>query len=40
MSLPPATKNIASDPGKNAVTDPTNKAILEKDVDRKARIHT
>jgi hypothetical protein len=35
MSLPPATKSIVSSPGKNAVTDPTDKVALEKDIDRK-----
>ncbi|KAG8824097.1 hypothetical protein FRC19_002552 [Serendipita sp. 401] len=39
MSLPPATKTISSSPGKNAVTDPTDKAALEKDIDRKMRLY-
>jgi hypothetical protein len=39
MSLPPATKSIDAKPAKNAVTDPTDKAILEKDVDRKMRMY-
>ncbi|CAG8625632.1 17243_t:CDS:10, partial [Acaulospora colombiana] len=39
MSLPPATKSIVSSPGKNAVTDPTDKVALEKDIDRKMRLY-
>ncbi|PVF96377.1 hypothetical protein CPB86DRAFT_874940 [Serendipita vermifera] len=39
MSLPPATKSIVSNPGKNAVTDPTDKVALEKDIDRKMRLY-
>lgn len=35
MSLSPATKDISSKPGKDAVTDPTDKDMREKDVDRK-----
>lgn len=39
MSLPTATKEVTSSPGKNAVTNPTDKVALEKDVDRKMRLY-
>lgn len=37
MSLPTATKDVSSNPGKTAVTDPTDRVALEKDVDRKVK---
>jgi hypothetical protein len=37
MSLPEAHKEISAHPGKMSVTSPTDKAVMEADVDRKVR---
>ncbi|QRW17273.1 hypothetical protein RhiXN_05275 [Rhizoctonia solani] len=39
MSLPPATKDTSAHPGANSVTEPTNKAIMQADIDRKMRFY-
>ncbi|KAF8301114.1 hypothetical protein DL93DRAFT_2122133 [Clavulina sp. PMI_390] len=39
MSLPLATKEISNSPGKNAVTSPTDKAVMQADIDRKMRFY-
>ncbi|KZO93654.1 hypothetical protein CALVIDRAFT_539829 [Calocera viscosa TUFC12733] len=38
-SLPAATKDVSDHPGKNAVTSPTERDVMQKDVDRKMRFY-
>ncbi|CAE7147721.1 unnamed protein product [Rhizoctonia solani] len=39
MSLPQATKDTSAHPGANSVTEPTNAATMQADVDRKMRFY-
>ncbi|CAE6364948.1 unnamed protein product [Rhizoctonia solani] len=39
MSLPQATKDTSAHPGPNSVTEPTNPAIMQADIDRKMRLY-